>query len=161
MLCAPPMWLRIHWQDHMETHLAGTLEINTDEIDRRLIKGEEAHVSSCGGLRRRKCSRRDGCAVGRCGRYAGAGGHCHPRTFRRPGQHEHLQPNTHTRHADAIELIDRRACTDERTWLTVGRRSSAAAGRPTRIRMRWDRLAQRPELDADRAGTRSPTSPFG
>jgi hypothetical protein len=160
MLCAPPMWLRIRCQDHTETHSAGTLEINTDEIDRRLITGEEAHVSSCGGPRRRKCSRRDGRAVRRC-KHAGAGEHCHPRTFRRAGRHEHLQPNSNTRHADAIELIDRRAYTDERTWLTVGRRSSAAAGRPTRIRMRWDRLAQRPELDADRAGTRSPTSPFG
>jgi hypothetical protein len=161
MLCAPPMWLRIRCQDHTETHSTGTLEINTDEIDRRLIKGEEAHVSSCGCRRWRRCSRRDGRAVRRCRRYAGAREHCHPRTFRRAGLHEHLQPHGHTGYADAIELIDGRADTDERTRLTVGRRSSAAAVRPTRIRMRWDRLAQRPELDADRAGTRSPTSPFG
>jgi hypothetical protein len=44
----------------METRSTGTLEISTDEIDRRLIKGEEAHISSCGGDRRRNCSRRMG-----------------------------------------------------------------------------------------------------
>jgi hypothetical protein len=115
----------------METHSTGTVEINTDEIDRRLIKGEEAHVPSCGGPRRRKCIRRDGCAVRRCRRYAGAGEHCHPRTFRRARQHEHLQPNSDTRHADATELIDRHADTDERTRLSR-RTALIGAGGPTK-----------------------------
>ena len=145
MLCAPSMWLRIHCQDHMETRSTGTLEISADEIDRRLIKGEEAHISSRGGARWRNCSRRDGGAVHRCRCYAGAGEHRRSRAFRRTGLHEHRQPDGHAGYADTFELVDGHADTDERTRLNrkaVHQASQNASGRP----------GPRPEPGAGRAG---------
>ncbi|HXL61406.1 MAG TPA: hypothetical protein VN959_12195, partial [Mycobacterium sp.] len=41
------------------------------------------------------------------------------------GQHDYLQPNSHTRHADAIELIAGHARPDERTRLSRGSRRSS------------------------------------
>jgi hypothetical protein len=101
------------------------LEIKTDEIDRRLIRGEETHVTSCSGHCRRKCIRRDGRAVCRGRRYAGAGEHRHPRRLRLAGHHECLPSASHARYDDAIEPIDGHAGTDGRTRLIVGRRASA------------------------------------
>ena len=81
--------------------------------------------SAMSRVRQPDCCRRFTRAVCRCRRYAGAGEHCHPRKLRLAGQHDYLQPNSHTRHADAIELIAGHARPDERTRLSRGSRRSS------------------------------------